>query len=400
MDLDYNILGKLDSPAFIFDEKEFYRGVNGFYEALRKYFAKPIIGYSVKTNSLPYAIEKAVEYGCFAEVVSHDEYRLARLCGCPIDKIIYNGPNKSRQTFLEAIQGGAVVNIETHRELQWLSELPEEGNYGVGLRVNVNIADISPDDSKENDTFSRFGFSVASGEFDKAIEYIDKLKNVKLVGLHFHRTSKTRSVEFYRHLSQFAAGVIKGHNLNLEYLDMGGGYFGIFPNSPTFQDYAGCFCNALKDVIDPVKTKFIVEPGNALTASAFKYVATVIDVKQQPELSIVTTDGSRNDIDPLFQKQRYLKKVVYSTAVNGRENVPLQWVTGATCLEFDKILPITDDYKLIVGDKIVFNNVGAYTMCLTPLFINYFPTVYATSDNGCTFNVVRGRWSAEDFLKK
>ena len=31
---------------------------------------------------------------------------------------------KSKSTFLEAIAGGAIVNIETKREIEWLKELP------------------------------------------------------------------------------------------------------------------------------------------------------------------------------------------------------------------------------------------------------------------------------------
>ena len=110
--LNYN---NLHTPCFIFDEAEFKRGIDGFRDALSERFERVDIGYSVKTNSLPYAMRMAGELGCKAEVVSHDEYQLTRLCGFTPDRIIYNGPMKSKETFLEAVKGGAIVNLETKR---------------------------------------------------------------------------------------------------------------------------------------------------------------------------------------------------------------------------------------------------------------------------------------------
>ena len=55
--------------------------------------------------------------------------------------------------------------------------------------------------------------------------------------------------------------------------------------------------------------------------------------------------------------------------------VPEQQINcGSTCLEYDRMFKIDGgDTLLKVGDQIIFNRVGAYTMALTPLFIHYFP---------------------------
>ena len=119
------------TPCFIFHEKEFERSVVGFRQALKEAMGNGIVGYSVKTNSLPYMLSMAKLLNCYAEVVSGDEYELARACGFSIDHIIYNGPMKSKSTFLEAIAGGAIVNIETKREIEWLKELPQHRLHDV-----------------------------------------------------------------------------------------------------------------------------------------------------------------------------------------------------------------------------------------------------------------------------
>lgn len=127
-------INDLSTPCFILDPKELERSVCGFQEALNSKFGNSIVGYSVKTNSVPFCLKCAGKLGAYAEVVSSDEYELALACGFSKGNIIYNGPLKSKETFIDAILHGAIVNIETKRELSWLKELPHDKKYNVGLR--------------------------------------------------------------------------------------------------------------------------------------------------------------------------------------------------------------------------------------------------------------------------
>lgn len=383
-----NPLSGLHPPCFIMDEVEFERGVYGFRGALERLFERVEIGYSVKTNSLPYALKRAGELGSFAEVVSHDEYQLARACGFEPCRIIYNGPMKSKETFMEAMNGGAVVNLETKRELNWLAELDQNRSYDVGIRLNINISNVSAEDADGDDDNSRFGFSDESGEFAFALEKLRGMQHIHLAGLHIHRTTHSRDPRFYERSVEFAAEVIKRYELALDYLDVGGGYFGIFRNKPTFNDYADAIYSALKKN-DLQNLRIIVEPGNALVASCFSFLTEVIDVKRVDDRTrFVTTDGSRNDVDPFFRKSGYLHEIIYKDA--GRAVESLQVVSGCTCLEYDRLFTLVDSPCLEVGDRILYNNVGAYTMTLTPQFIRFTPAVYAVNADGECRLVRRG----------
>lgn len=142
--------------------------------------------------------------------------------------------------------------------------------------------------------------------------------------------------------------------------------------------------------------KIIVEPGNGITASPFSFLSEVIDVKQSSDNArIVTTDGSRNDIDPLFRKSDYIKEILYADNAK-RQTVGIQTIVGCTCLEFDRIFALNDAPELKVGDRILYRNVGAYTCCLSPLFIRYFPRVYVY-DNG-HYLPVRDEWTEKEYL--
>lgn len=397
--MGYQGYKELVTPCFIVDEAEFGRGVSGFREALKGRFEEVKIGYSVKTNSLPFLMALAAENECLAEVVSRDEYELARLCGFSPDRIIYNGPMKSEETFLECIRGGGIVNLECKRELEWLRKLQDDGRiYDVGLRLNINISHVSPEDADGEDDNSRFGFSDESDEFRAVLNILDSLPYIHLAGLHIHRTAHSRSPRFYERSVEYAAKVISKYDLRLRYLDVGGGYFGIFPNKPTFTDYARAFAEPLERA-GVGDLEIIVEPGNALTASCVAFLSEVIDTKRVDERTrFATTDGSRNDVDPFFHKTDYLKEIIYVDATDDRETVPLQIVTGCSCLEYDRLFSLKNTPQLKVGDRILYNNVGAYTMTLSPQFIRLWPRVYAVDTDG-NVREVRRESRAEDIVR-
>lgn len=380
------------TPCYIIDEKELNASFSGFKSALAHYFPHYIPSYSVKTNSLPFVLKKASMNGYFAEVVSDDEYRLALQCGFSKDKIIYNGPLKSRDTFIDALQGGSMINIETFREIDWLEKIRLEGNYSIGLRMNINISQVSQADENHENDDSRFGFSCESGDFQHAIERISRIPNISLDRVHLHRTSRTRSVNFYCNLVDYALQQIAQHNLCINQIDLGGGYFGIMPEKPTYEDYASAISKTLKKHLDTSQTTVIIEPGNAIVASSFDFLTRVIDVKRHDNSNYVTVDGSRIDIDPFFHKSSYFNDIQYEKQTN-REIVASQIIGGCTCLEYDRLMELKNNQLLQVGDMIRFHRVGAYTMTLTPLFIRYWPEVYV--DDGNSLTLVRKRFPVE-----
>lgn len=386
----------LKTPCFVLNEQDLVDNIVCFRKALNSKFEQNIIGYSVKTNSLPYALKLAGEHGCYAEVVSYHEYELALKIGFDKKHIVYNGPMKSKETFLQAILDGALVNIECWREIEWLKELPQNHEFEVGVRLNINISKISPEDENHPNDDSRFGFAYEGGEFKEALDRLATIKNIKVVGMHSHREPKTRSVSFYAKVAKHVQNIILEYGMQLKYWDFGGGFFGKMPNKPTYQEYV----NAFYDVLVPELRNLciIVEPGNATVASAFDYVMEVLDVKRHDDKIYVCTDGTRNDVDPFFRKSDYFKEFSYKQSKGKNAELP-QEVNGLTCLEYDRLFTLPAGSRMLEeGDRIVFHRVGAYTLALTPLFIHYFPNVYLMKDG--EFPLIREEWSADNYIVK
>ena len=97
----------------------------------------------------------------------------------------------------------------------------------------------------------------------------------------------------------------------------------------------------------------------------------------------------------MFHKKDYFKTLV--SDITNRELEKLQVVVGCTCLENDRLFTESNLPMLKVGDIIKFSFVGAYTSCLSPLFIRYFPNIYL--QEGDNFILVRPSWSECEYLQ-
>lgn len=112
----------------------------------------------------------------------------------------------------------------------------------------------------------------------------------------------------------------------------------------------------------------------------------MIDVKRiDAKTRFATTDGSRNDIDPFFRKCDYIKEILQLS--EDRPVEPLQIVAGCTCLEYDRLFSLINHPRLEVGDRVLYHNVGAYTMTLSPQFIRLWPRVYSVDANNRIYKV-------------
>ena len=95
---------KFKTPYYVIHEDELNDNFKKLREALEKHWGNYIIGYSYKTNALPWIIKHFNSLGCYAETVSEDEYNLAKYIGVAKNQIIYNGPIKTKKSFLEALE--------------------------------------------------------------------------------------------------------------------------------------------------------------------------------------------------------------------------------------------------------------------------------------------------------
>ena len=394
----------LPTPYFLLDEPVLQRYFDMLTKALKENWPNYQIGYSFKTNSLPWLVNFYKKQGAYAEVVSKDEYGLAKYLGFKDSEIIYNGPYKDEASFRAVVLAGGYVNVDSKWELEWLAklsrELAEERNretdeIQIGIRVNFNLEQMCPGETTMGEESGRFGFCYENGEFAKALREVQSLKGVRVSGLHLHSSSKSRSVAVFEAIASMACKLKREFSLNLSYVDIGGGYCGGMEGRPEYPDYFPVIAGELSKEFEKENTKLIVEPGISLISKGSSFVTSVIDVRDIRGTRYLITDGSRFNIDATMIKSSYLYHVERQ-----KSKMPVlkkQEITGYTCMECDRLFTMEEQEELQVGDRIIYENVGGYTISLNPLFIQYFPDVYVKDREKLT--QVRKKWTAAEYVQ-
>lgn len=386
-----------NTPYFLIHKKLLKKNIDDFFNALTMEWENSQLCYSVKTNSLPWLISYMNKQKVFAEVVSDEEYALALAQGFADRHIIFNGPIKGESYFIRALEQGAIINLDSKRDIEYLLKHRQvvAAPDRIGIRVNIPSSIFDEVDIGYAENGFRFGFSTETGEFQGVVSKIQEIFPNAGFGLHLHVNSVTRSLNVYQAIAQYAAQLIEKCHLKVSFIDIGGGFFGGVEGKPTPTAYIRTIRDALENVIDCEKVTLYVEPGSAIIGSTTDLVTTVLDTKETSSACIVTTDGSRIHIDPLWKKNRYRYAIVPN-----EKRVPAstkkQIICGYTCMDHDRIMSLEDERILQPGDQIVYQRVGAYTMTFGGVFIRYLPEVYVESNGELL--CVRSKMSVEDYI--
>ena len=392
---------QLQTPYFVIDEPVLQHYYDMLVKSLSESWGNYLIGYSFKTNSLPWLVSYVKRRGAYAEVVSEDEYSLAKYMGFQDDEIIYNGPYKGLKSFEDVLLAGGIVNLDSMQEIDWLTDLAgahPDKIFEVGIRANFNLEKMCPGETTMGEVSGRFGFCYETGKFAEALKILRSLSNVSVTGLHLHSSSKSRSVNIFRSIAQMACQLKTEFTLNLNYVDLGGGYCGGMEGRPEYPDYFPVVAEELRKCFSPNQTRLIVEPGISLISKCTTFVTSVFDTRDIKGTRYVMTDGSRFNIDPTMIKSSHLFHIDYTTNCSAPRPVIIQQIiSGFTCMEVDRLFTYAGQPELIPGDRIIYENVGGYTMSLNPLFIQYFPAVYVR--NGDNMHMVRKKWTPVEYVQ-
>lgn len=399
-----DLVSKYGSPLFVVSETQLRRNYREFYSVFSMRYPQVQIAYSYKTNYQPPICAIFHQEGAWAEVVSGFEYEVAKLLGVPGNRIVFNGPYKTKEELSTAIQDDAVVNIDHIDELYMIEKLAQElgKSVEVGIRVNVNTGMYPP--------WDRFGFNYESGQAFEAAQRIAMSNELNLVGLHCHIGTYIMDPELYRKASSkvvsLADQIHKKLSLQLKYIDLGGG----FPSNNTLHTMwlpaeqvipdLEKFAEAVTSPIfyGPFDSQnmpmLILEPGRALVDDGIYLITTVVGTKRLP-------DGKRGlvldaGVNLLFTAFWYR----HDFHVAQESGVILDRVSlfGPLCMNIDVLRPEASLPPVKVGDKLVFHRVGAYNLSQWLQFIRHRPNVVLIQEDQSLY-LIREAETTEYVLK-
>lgn len=398
-----NLAEEYGTPFYLMDGNVYLANIKDFQEAFLCRYDKLVVGYSFKTNYVPALCKIAKCAGCYAEVVSEMEYELAKRMG--FEHIIFNGPIKKENALIAALQDNAVINLESEYEvdtvLKYKLEHPWE-QVSVGLRLNIDLTGEHGESKLQCGLrVGRFGFS------QKMLEDIVPLlreNSIKVVSLHGHTSSSDRAVANYGLIVEQMLSVCEYFGFeDLQYFDVGGGFFGAaakgldVSHKPKYHDYADCILDLClaNEWFNRIKPAVVIEPGVSVVANVFSYVSQIFQKKEIAGQNFITTDGTVFDVKPTLHHNN-LPHTFYTKENNHAATYTANLV-GSTCMEKDVILNDVEIPESIgYGDFVKIDGVGAYTIVLTPTFINYVSPIIEIKGNK-NF-VLRRRQTLDDVM--
>ena len=399
MDLSYKVLSDIEHQLgdswYLLDLEKFKKNYCEFKNAFVRIYPDTLISYSYKTNYIPSLCKIINEEGGYAEVVSEMEYDLAVKLGVDPLTIIVNGPYKPERALEKFLLSGSTVNLDSYTEASVLFNLAQkfpDKFFNVGLRCNFEFSGLP---------ISRFGFDIENLEFYNLVNKFHSIKNVIFKNLHCHFPN--RELMLFGERTEKMLSLYKKivHNGEPSQIDIGGGLGGKLDefvknqldyDVADYQDYANVIGTRFHNEFQhqPNKPILLLEPGTALVADTLKFVCKIVEIKKIRNQYIAITSGSKLNFHPMASKI-FLPMHVFGNMEGKRDFYESIDISGYTCMEADYLYKNYSGY-LNVGDFVIFDNVGSYSIVFKPPFI--LPNVPVISLNSGKLEIHK---VAEDF---
>lgn len=351
---------RLETPFYYYDVELLKQTLSLVKEITNKYGY--IQHYAVKANANPRLLQLIAAAGFGADCVSGNEVRAAVVAGFPSSKIVFAGVGKTDKEINMALDYNIFCfNAESLPELEVINELAEKKGKkaSVALRINPNVDAHTHEYITTGLNENKFGFSISS--LPKAFEKIKTLKNIELIGLHFHIGSQITDVTTFAPLCERINELqnqCEKEGLNLKHINVGGG-LGIDYNDPNsnpisdFKDYFDLFNTKLE--LRKEQTLHF-ELGRSIVAQCGSLITRVTYVKEGESKKFAILDAGMNDLirPALYQ--------AYHKIENISSDLPIQKydVVGPVCESSDTFAKDYDLNETKRGDLLALRSAGAY----------------------------------------
>ncbi len=356
---------RFGTPAYVYAEDDMRARARDYLRAFEERTDAFEVIYASKSLPCTAAYRVMREEGLSVDVASGGELRMALAAGFDPARVHLHGNNKSEAELRYAFEAGVGhLILDSFDEIE-LAERLLDRTQQVLIRVTPGIKPSTHDYVQTGQLDSKFGFGLADGLAEQAVERVRASKHLELVGLHAHIGSQIFELEPYVKAIDVIADFCDATELKPELLNVGGG-LGIAyldgDEPPSIDDYVEVKVRGVQRVFDPAP-RILVEPGRSLVGNAGVTVYRIGTVKEIPSVrTYVAVDGGMSDnLRPMLYGSRY-EGVIADRAAETPDTRAT--IAGMHCESGDVLVKDVDLAAPRVGDVLVTPATGAYGYAL------------------------------------
>ena len=350
MDSDYlSLLKKYGSPLYIFDTQAAIERVQKIRHELGE---NTKLCYAIKANA--FLVKALKDQDILFEVCSPGELSICQKYNISASKIVFSGVCKTKEDVNRAYKMGVgTITLESKTHLEHLiSVLKTEKNHSQDIILRLTNG-------------NQFGMSEA--DIHECIKRIREFPSLKIRGIHFFTGTQKKIGKIKDEISfieAFCTKLQEKEGLPLDKIEYGPGlgydYFSNTDESSNFRD--------LKEVSELTKNSkftYVIESGRFIASPCGKYCTQIMDIKTDEKTNgkYIIIDGGINHINYYGQMMGMKNpRVDHISKTQDFSGTDSYTIAGSLCTTADIVLRRIQLANPSIGDALVFNDIGAYSV--------------------------------------
>lgn len=373
-------LKNINTPAFVCDLTSLTKTLE-FHKKLAQESGCKLL-FSLKTFSVVDVLKYIQKYVDGISASSLFETKLANEVLNSTQSIHVVTPGLRKDEINEITQKADCIVFNSFSQYEYLKDNLDK-QVQIGFRINPQFS--SNIDSRYNPCCQNSKLGIPIKDFAK---YIKENNCEFITGIHFHTNCDSVDLNFLTETFNIIETNLQDFLYKIKWINLGGGY--LFENNEQILTFYS--------LIQKIKNKYnldvYIEPGTSIIKGAFSLYTAVLDIIVSEDKNIAILDTTVNHL-PEVLEFNYKLDIENSIKNGGYEYI----LAGSSCLAGDLFGLYKFDKPLKIGDKIVFNNIGSYSIVKANMFngIN-LPTIYEKYKND-DLKLIK-EYSYEDFFKR
>lgn len=356
-----NKFNNVKTPFYYYDSELLRDTLSSLQKEIAKH-DNYCMHYAIKANSNPKVLKIIAQYGFGADCVSGGEIRAAINAGVPASKIVYAGVGKSDWEINLGLDNDIFCfNVESLAELEVISDLASQRNKiaNVAFRINPNVGAHTHANITTGLAENKFG--IAMDDLDSIMEESKSLKNINVIGLHFHIGSQILDMSDFIALCNRINDIqdkLEQQGIVLSNINVGGG-LGInyeYPDKEPEPDFAGYFSTYAKHLRLRPEQKVHFELGRSVVGQCGSLITRVLYVKKGSYKKFAIVDAGMTDLirPALYHAYHKIENL------SNNDEMEKYDVVGPICESSDVFGKDIELNKCHRGDIIAMRSAGAY----------------------------------------